>query len=63
MLETLRKLFTKPSPQELAARELVEAEHALLLALTGRDWAAMSVDYNTRRITRLKERVKTESAL
>jgi hypothetical protein len=63
MMETLRRLFAKPSPQELAAKELVEAEHALLIALTGRDWAEMSVDYNTKRILRLKQRVQTESAL
>jgi len=62
MLESLRQLFQKPSPQELAARELKDAEHALLVALTGRDWAEASVDYNTKRILRLKERAKTESA-
>jgi hypothetical protein len=63
MLETLKKLFTKPSPRELAIRELVEAEHSLLIAQTGLEWAKMSVAYNTARITRLKERVKTDSAL
>ncbi len=63
MLETLRRLFAKPSPQECAAKELVEAEHNLLVAQTGLEWSQMSVAYNTARITRLKERVKTESAL
>ena len=58
MIQKLKQLFAKPSPLELAARELVEAEHALLVALTGRDWAEMSVDYNTKRITRLKQRVE-----
>lgn len=63
MLETLRKLFARPSPRELAMKELVEAEHSLLRSQTGLEWARMSVEYNTARITRLKERVKTESAL
>jgi hypothetical protein len=63
MMEAIKRLFAKPSPQELAAKELIEAEHALLVALTGRDWAEMSVDYNTKRITRLKNRAQAESAL
>lgn len=57
-MQKIKQLFAKPSPLELAARELVEAEHALLVAQTGMDWAQMSVDYNTKRIARLKERVE-----
>ena len=59
MKDFLKRMFAKPSPLELAARELIEAEHALLIALTGRDWAEMSVAYNSARIARLKERVET----
>ena len=53
----LKQIFRKPSPLELAARELVDAEHALLVAQTGKDWAEMSVEYNTRRINRLKQHI------
>lgn len=63
MWDRLRRLFARPSPQELAARELVEAEHALLVALTGRDWADTSVEYNMKRVVRLKARARTESAV
>jgi hypothetical protein len=58
MKEFLKRLFAKPSPLEMAARELIEAEHALLIAHTGKEWAEMSVNYNVARITRLKERVE-----
>lgn len=54
----LKQIFRKPSPLELAARELVDAEHALLVAQTGKDWAEMSVEYNTRRINRLKQHIE-----
>jgi len=36
----------------------VDAEHALLVAQTGKDWAEMSVEYNTRRINRLKQHIE-----
>jgi len=49
----LKQFFAKPSPMELAARELIEAQHALLVAETGLDWAQASVDYNKNRILRL----------
>lgn len=49
----LKQFFVKPSPMELAARELIEAQHALLVAETGLDWAQASVDYNKNRILRL----------
>ncbi len=57
----LKQIFRKPSPLELAARELVDAEHALLVAQTGKDWAEMSVEYNTRRINRLKQHIEGAS--
>lgn len=57
MMTKFKQMFAKPSPMELAARELVEAEHALLVAQTGKDWAEMSVAYNCKRIARLKEMI------
>ena len=49
----LLNLFRKPSPMVVAMTELVEAEHALLVAQTGLDWAQASVHYNQARIERL----------
>jgi hypothetical protein len=54
MKHQLLKLFAKPTPHELAVRELVEAKRAKLEAETGRDWAASMVAYNEARITRLE---------
>ena len=50
----LLNLFRKPSPMVVAMTELVEAEHALLVAHTGLEWAQASVTYNECRIARLK---------
>lgn len=50
----LLNLFRKPSPMVVAMTELVEAEHALLVAHTGLEWAQASVQYNESRIDRLK---------
>lgn len=38
----------------MAMQELVDAEHALLVAHTGLEWAQASVTYNECRIARLK---------
>lgn len=51
----LKHLFAKPTPLELAAQELVEAERAKLEAETGKEFAAALVDYNAARIARLKK--------
>ncbi len=58
MKNLLTKMFTKPTPQELAMRELVEAKRAKLEAETGRDWATSVVAYNTARIERLEAYLK-----
>lgn len=47
-------LFRRPSPTVAAMRELEEAEHALLVAHSGLEWAQASVMYNQSRIDRLK---------
>lgn len=47
--------WAKPTPVELAAVELVDAERAKLVAETGRDYAESQVAYNTARIARLKK--------
>jgi hypothetical protein len=60
-LAALWKLYKQPSPLTLAIQELVEAEHALLVAHTGKEWAEMSVIYNEKRIARLREYIKGET--
>ncbi len=57
-MKLITKLFAKPTPDELAMRELVEARRAKLEAETGRDWAASMVAYNNARIERLEAYLK-----
>lgn len=52
-------MFTKPSPKELAAQELLAAQHALLEALTAVEWAQSMVAYNETRIERLQAYLKS----
>lgn len=49
----MNKLFRKPTPLEVATREMVEAEHARLAAQTAQEYAASAVQYNNQRIARL----------
>ena len=46
-------IFKKPTPLEVAQRELVEAEHAKLAAQSAAEYAESMVRYNQQRITRL----------
>jgi hypothetical protein len=55
----LFSMFQKPSPKELAAQELLTAQHALLEALTGVEWARSMVAYNETRIERLQAYLKS----
>ena len=57
----LWRLYKQPSPLTLAVQELVEAERALLVAHTGKEWAEMSVVYNEKRIARLRAYIKGEA--
>jgi hypothetical protein len=43
-----------PTPLEVAASELVQAEHAKLRAQTQAEWFDAEVIFNTQRIERLK---------
>lgn len=47
------KLFRRISAKQLAQAELEEAQRALLMAKTGRDWANCQVAYNEARVKRL----------
>lgn len=47
-------IFKRISPAEAIAAELAEAEHALLRAETGVEYASAAVTYNKQRVKRLK---------
>lgn len=50
----IRDIFRRISPPEAIAAELAEAEHALLRAETGVEYAQALVTYNKNRVKRLK---------
>lgn len=54
MINELKLMFKTITPAQAIAAELAEAEHALLRAETGVEWAQASVTYNKQRIKRLK---------
>lgn len=54
MIQTIRQLFRRLTPAEVAAKELADAELELLSARTGQEFAASVCDYNTARIKRLR---------
>jgi hypothetical protein len=49
-----KELFKRISPAEAIVAELAEAEHALLRAETGVEYAQALVTYNKNRVKRLK---------
>lgn len=50
----LTKYFTKPTPQELAAEELAQAERELLVTLSSLEFTQSMVAYHKARVARLK---------
>jgi hypothetical protein len=52
-----KRLWTTPSPLELAARELVQAQRAKLEAESACEYAASMIQYNDDRINRLRVRL------
>jgi len=50
----LLKLFRRPTPLEMAAKELADAELSLLQAHSGVEYAQSLVNYRTAQITRLR---------
>lgn len=53
MIDRIKRAFGAPTPEEQARAELVKAKRALLLALTGKDYATAMVAYEQARIQRL----------
>jgi hypothetical protein len=57
MIQMIKRLLTIPTPLEMVAKELVQAQRAKLEAETALDYAHSMVEYNYQRITRLKVRL------
>ena len=57
MKDLFKRLLTTPSPLEMAARELIQAQRAKLEAESAREYAHAMVCYNYDRILRLQERL------
>jgi len=49
-----KQFFQMPTPLQMAARELAQAEHELLKAETGVEFASSLVTFNKQRVKRLK---------
>lgn len=58
MMDTIRKLFRKPTPLERAARELGTIEHAMLDVGAEIMWAEKRQQYYELRRAQLKEYVQ-----
>jgi len=57
MIKLMKRVLSTPTPLEMAARELVEAQRAKLEAESALDYAANMVNYNNDRIERLVRRL------
>jgi recombinational DNA repair protein RecR len=57
MIAMVKRLLTAPSPLEMAARELMQAQRAKLEAESAREYAYHMVNYNDDRIARLQDRL------
>lgn len=53
-MNDLMKIFSKPSPLQVAAIELAQAELELLKAETGVEFASSLVTFNSLRVKRLR---------
>jgi hypothetical protein len=57
MIATIKRLLATPTPLEMAARELVQAQRAKLEAESATEYANAMVNYNDERIERLMQRL------
>jgi hypothetical protein len=57
MIAMMKRLLATPTPLEMAARELVQAQRAKLEAESALDYASSMVIYNDERIERLVRRL------
>jgi hypothetical protein len=54
MISEIKRIFRRLTPAEVAARELAEAELAVLQARTAHEYAASVITYQETRIKRLR---------
>lgn len=57
MIGMMKRVIATPTPLEMAAKELVDAQRAKLEAESALDYAANMVNYNNDRIDRLRHRL------
>lgn len=57
MKDLIKRLLATPTPLEMAARELIEAQRSKLEAESAREYAFHMVSYHDDRIARLCERI------
>jgi hypothetical protein len=57
MIAMMKRVLATPTPLEIAAKELVDAQRAKLEAESALDYAANMVNYNNDRIERLVRRL------
>jgi len=57
MIQLAKRLMSTPTPLEMAANELVEAQRSKLEAESAREYAYHMVQYHDDRINRLRERL------
>jgi hypothetical protein len=57
MIAMVKRLLATPSPLEMVARELVQAQRAKLEAESACEYAASMIQYNDDRINRLRVRL------
>lgn len=61
MLTNLKKFFRRPTPLEVATKELTETELRLLQAQTAVEWAEAQVVECQKRIKRLRSYINAET--
>lgn len=61
LYQELKALFKTPTPLEVAAAQLVTAEHELLKAETGVEYASALVTFNKTQIKRLRAYISAKA--
>lgn len=62
MIETIKKVFSKPSPANMAEEELENAKRELLRHTTAMEYSKHMANYYTGVIERLKRTINKENA-
>lgn len=62
MIAAIKRLFGHLTPLEIASRELAGAELERLAAYSAAEYASSVIDYNNRRIGRLRSFIAVEAA-